>query len=588
MGHSIGHSGGKNQATRQLQASVKPPTGRKNRMPPTPGETYLEVSRPTDHLFKKSMAPSRIEIIDIVLSLAKAQNPDDQAKAVARQLQVPVEDVQEIKLRKRSIDARKKDIKIQLRLEVGIRQRLPDDPELKAEYPAVPANAPVVIIVGAGPAGLFAALRSIELGLKPIVLERGKDASSRRFDLAPLLREGRVVEDSNYCFGEGGAGTFSDGKLYTRATKRGSIAKIYETFVAHGAPPEILVDAHPHIGSNLLPKVVMAMRTSIIAAGGQVCFGEKVSRLLCHEGKVEGVQTASGGEYLAPKVILATGHSARDIYTLLNQQQIRLEQKAFAVGVRIEHPQGLIDAKQYHYAEGEPRPEALPAASYRLATKIKDRGVHSFCMCPGGFIVPAATENDEIVVNGMSLSRRDSPYANSGLVVTVEPEDTVEWNEQHGVLAGVAFQKDLETKAKIAGGGGQVAPAQLVSDFMAGLRSTSLNAASYFPGLNSARLDKLLPGNIAWRLKQGLKLFGQQIRGYSGPSAQLIGFETRTSSPVRIPRNAETLQHPEMKGLFPCGEGAGFAGGIVSAALDGIKCAEAAAQHASSSDQSPF
>ena len=527
------------------------------------------------------MTATRIETTDIILPLKDSEIEMKQKAAVARKLNLPVESITEVRIRKHSIDARKRDIKIQLRLEIGIHGTLPDDPKPAPNYRSVEPSAQPIIIVGAGPAGLFAALRIIELGQKPIVLERGKDASARRFDLAPLMREGRVVEDSNYCFGEGGAGTFSDGKLYTRATKRGSIAKIYETFVAHGAPPEILVDSHPHIGSNLLPKVVMAMRKSIISAGGEVYFGEKVTEFVFKKGKFCGVRTATGGEFLASAVILATGHSARDVYRFLIRQNIRLEQKPFAVGVRIEHPQPFIDSRQYHYPEGAPRPHQLPAASYRVATKIKARGVHSFCMCPGGFIVPAATENDEVVVNGMSLSRRDSPFANSGLVVTVEPEDTQQFQEAHGVLAGIAYQKHLEQLAKTAGGGGQTAPAQLVPDFMAGLASQQLNDTSYFPGLKSARLDKLLPGPVSWRMKQGLKLFGQQIPGYVSAQAQLIGFETRTSSPVRIPRDSNSLQHPDWGGVFPCGEGAGFAGGIVSAALDGIRCAEAAVNQVS-------
>ena len=396
--------------------------------------------------------------------------------------------------------------------------------------------------------------------------------------MGPILKEGRVIEYSNYCFGEGGAGTFSDGKLYTRATKRGPVRKVYETLVAHGAPERILIDAHPHIGSNLLPKVVMAMRDSIREAGGEVHFGAKVDDFLFQHGQAAGLRTADGREFLADKVILATGHSARDVYTLLNNKKVRLEQKAFAVGVRIEHPQPLIDSLQYSTPKEAERPRLLPAASYRLATKIDDRGVHSFCMCPGGFIVPATTENDAIVVNGMSLARRDSPFANSGMVVTVEPEDTALYENEHGVLAGIAFQRALEQAAKQHGGGGQIAPGQRVTDFLAGKASQNLPKTSYFPGIHPARIDEILPEWIVSRLRRGLDIFGRQMRGYITDECNLVGFETRTSSPLRIPRDPQTLQHPEIAGLFPCGEGAGYAGGIVSAALDGMRCADAAVQ----------
>ena len=418
-------------------------------------------------------------------------------------------------------------------------------------------------------------LTALEKGWKPIVLERGKDASARRFDLAPLLRHGTVIEDSNYCFGEGGAGTFSDGKLYTRATKRGPVRKVYEVLVAHGAPEKILIDSHPHIGSNLLPNVVKSIRESIRAAGGEVRFESKVTDLNLSGGRFSSVVVNEAVELAGDALILATGHSARDIYRLLQKHDILLEQKPFAVGVRIEHPQPLIDSLQYHYERGKERPRNLPAASYSLATKIRERGVHSFCMCPGGFIVPAATENDEVVVNGMSLSKRDSPFANSGLVVTVEPEDVLDFEKEHGVLAGIAFQKDLERAAKLSGGGGQVAPGQRLVDFLARRESSHLPETSYKPGLHQARLDEILPSFITKRMKEGLEQFGRKMRGYLTEEANLIGFETRTSSPVRIPRDSETLQHPEVVGLFPCGEGAGFAGGIVSAALDGMRCAEA-------------
>ncbi len=523
------------------------------------------------------MNETRVETIDVILPLGASENQDAWKQAAAKKLNLPTARIGEVRLRKHSIDARKRQIKVQLRLEVAIDGELPERERFPASYPPAKPGAERVVIVGAGPAGLFAALRCLQLGRLPIVLERGKDASARRFDLAPILREGRVVEDSNYCFGEGGAGTFSDGKLYTRAKKRGPISSIYQTLVAHGAPERILVDAHPHIGSNLLPKVVMAIRQSIVDAGGEVHFHSKVTDFLIEDEVIKGVATADGKEFTGSAVILASGHSARDIYSLLNDKGLRLEQKPFAMGVRIEHRQALIDRLQYHLPPDKKRPGLLPAASYSLATKVKNRGVHSFCMCPGGFIVPCATENDEVVVNGMSLSKRDSPFANSGMVVTVEPEDTTPFQKQHGVLAGVAFQKALETAAKQAGGGGQVAPAQRLTDFMAARESADLPGSSYHPGLKPARLDELLPEWMVFRMNKGFKVFGRRMKGYISRDANLVGFETRTSSPVRIPRDPASLQHPEVSGLYPCGEGAGFAGGIVSAALDGIRCAEACA-----------
>ncbi|MAT46600.1 MAG: FAD-binding protein [Verrucomicrobiaceae bacterium] len=518
--------------------------------------------------------------VDITLGVDKGDDQEAWRRVVARRLRMPPARVASLELLKKSIDARKVPVQYRLRLRVGIDEPLPPGEVESPSFSRLGGDVARVVIVGCGPAGIFAALRCIQLGLRPVILERGKDASARRFDLAPILREGRVIEESNYCFGEGGAGTFSDGKLYTRATKRGPVREIYETLVAHGAPAAILTEAHPHIGSNLLPNVVKALRETILESGGEVHFESKVSDLIIDERgtRLEGVITGDGREFRGESVILATGHSARDIHLLLLSKKVRLEQKSFAMGVRIEHPQALIDSIQYHLRQDGERPGSLPAARYRLATTVKGRSVHSFCMCPGGFIVPCATENEEVVVNGMSLSRRDSPYANSGVVVGIDPEDTEPWQAEHGILAGVALQREVECSAKKAGGGGQVAPAQRLVDFLERRESQDLPSTSYFPGVRSARLEKLLPDFMGASLRKGLLKFTKSMKGYLSEEALLVGFETRSSSPVRIPRDQLTFQHPDVAGLLPCGEGAGYAGGIVSAALDGRKCAEAIAE----------
>lgn len=509
-----------------------------------------------------------IQTIEIALVPQEANDRSCQLRKILEVM--GVERIDDFRIVKRSIDARQKPIVMRMKVEVAIGE---ESPSSWNELP-IPQYAPIsskkkVIIVGAGPSGMFAALKLIEDGIKPIILERGKDVRSRRRDLK-AIQEGVVNPDSNYCFGEGGAGTYSDGKLYTRSSKRGDISAILKTFVAHGASPDILIDAHPHIGSNKLPEVVTAMRESILKAGGEVYFEHRVTDFILKDGEMKGV-IAQGKEFLGDAVILATGHSARDIFELLQKKEILIEAKPFAVGVRIEHPQPLIDRIQYRQ-KADTRDPYLPAASYSLVTNIQNRGVFSFCMCPGGFIVPSATAPDEVVVNGMSLSRRDSPFANSGMVVSVELEDLQV--KKFGVLAGMMFQKEMEVIAAEEGQGKQKAPAQRLMDFLKNKNSTVLPSSSYHPGLSTAALHECLPPMISKRLQEGLKHFGKIMKGYLSEESVLIGVETRTSSPVRIPRDLTTLQHKTIKGLYPSGEGAGYAGGIVSAAMDGVRVAE--------------
>jgi len=474
---------------------------------------------------------------------------------------------------RRSIDARGKNVLVKVQVEilpVGEQTTI----SYRKDYSDV-ANKPRVIIVGAGPAGLFAAIRLIESGMKPIIFERGKDVQSRRRDLAAINKDHIVNPESNYCFGEGGAGTYSDGKLYTRSNKRGDVNRILEILIAHGASEDILFDAHPHIGTNKLPKIVAALRESILQAGGEIHFETKVIDLILTSNEIKGVIIADGTKHEAEAVILATGHSARDIFQLLYTKKILIEAKPFALGVRVEHQQNLIDKIQYHCPID--RGKYLPASSYALVHQAKvnseERGVFSFCMCPGGFIVPAATSPGEIVVNGMSPSRRDSKFANSGIVVAVSENDFKSYL-QYGPLAGMYFQMEVERKACAIAGGNQTAPAQRLMDFVDGRISSWLLDTSYQPGLQSVNMKSVLPDFIYQSLKQGFRNFGTKMKGYMTNEAQVAGVESRTSSPVRIPRDKQTLEHPQVKRLFPCAEGAGYAGGIVSAAMDGERCAE--------------
>jgi len=480
-----------------------------------------------------------------------------------------------IKPTKRSIDARGKKVVVRVLCEIiAVSEKKPLISYTR-DYPNV-KNAKQVVIVGSGPAGLFAALRLLEHGIKPIILERGNDVRARRRDLAAINKDHIVNPDSNYCFGEGGAGTYSDGKLYTRSKKRGDVSRILEILVAHGAKEEILFDAHPHIGTNKLPQLITAIRESILNAGGEIHFNTRVVDFILKDDVMQGVVTQAGDTFKGEGVILATGHSARDIFELLHKRKIFIEAKPFALGVRVEHQQELIDRIQYHCPAN--RGQYLPASSYALVHQANvqgsDRGVFSFCMCPGGFIVPSATAPGEVVVNGMSPSRRDSKFANSGIVVAIEEKDFASYS-QFGPLAGMYFQKEIEQKACAMAGGTQCAPAQRLVDFVEKKSSPTLLETSYQPGIVSIEMREVLPGFISEALKQGFKNFGSKMKGYLTNEAQIIGVESRTSSPVRIPRDKETLEHPQIKGLFPCGEGAGFAGGIVSAAMDGERCAEA-------------
>lgn len=504
--------------------------------------------------------------IEITLAPEDVANQQLILQNIAKALKADLKSINSFKILKRSIDARSRKVIYRLQVRVYINEPAPELASASI-YPSV-ADKRAVIIVGAGPAGLFAALQCIEIGLKPIVVERGKDVKQRRRDLAAINKQGLVNTESNYCYGEGGAGTYSDGKLYTRSNKRGDINKVLQIFVQHGADEDILIDARPHIGTNKLPHIITAIRETIIKAGGQVLFDAKLTDFIIENDKVKGIIVNNQQELLADDVILATGHSARDIYELLHKKNILLEAKPFALGVRIEHPQQIIDSAQYHC---DIRSEFLPPAYYSMVEQVKTRGVFSFCMCPGGIIAPCATDLNEIVVNGWSPSKRNNPFANSGTVVQITLDDVPGTDP----LRMLDFQNSIEKKAFQVGGGNLVAPAQRMVDFVEGRLSADLPKNSYLPGTKSAMLEDILPDFVASSLKAALPLFGKKMKGYYSNDAVLVGVESRTSSPVRIPRDKETFQHPQVRGLYPCAEGAGYAGGIVSAAIDGVNCANA-------------
>ncbi|RKR85318.1 hypothetical protein BDD43_5587 [Mucilaginibacter gracilis] len=507
--------------------------------------------------------------LEIVCLPEEHEDENALKKIAATALKIPLNTVSALKVLKRSIDARGRKVLYRMQIIIFIGEQPPVQ-SYNIQYPNV-SHAKHVVIIGAGPAGLFAALQCIKLGLKPILLERGKDVKQRRRDLADINKQGIVNPESNYCFGEGGAGTYSDGKLYTRSTKRGDVTEVLKVFVAHGASEDILVNARPHIGTNKLPQIITAIRETIQNAGGEIHFDCKVTALDIQFNKIAGVKTESGQNIAAKAVILATGHSARDVFEMLHAQGILIEAKAFALGVRIEHPQHIIDAAQYHC---ENRGEHLPPSYYNLVEQVDDRGVFSFCMCPGGIIAPCATAHNEIVVNGWSPSKRNNPFANSGTVVQVNLEDV--GGNADDPFRMLNFQHGIEQLAFKAGGGKLVAPAQRMVDFVEGRASAGLPQNSYLPGTTSVNLNQVLPLWIHQRLRKALPAFGRKMKGYYTNEAILVGVESRTSSPVKVPRNKETLQHPQISGLFPCGEGAGYAGGIISAAIDGINCASAA------------
>ena len=513
-----------------------------------------------------------IKEIQLRINLIEERKEDILTYKASKKLDIDIEEISAIKVLRKSIDARKKETIFNYKVAVYINESITEKQNYKFEYKDV-SKSKEVHIIGFGPAGMYAALRCLELGYKPVVLERGKNVQDRRRDIRAINQEHIVDKDSNYCFGEGGAGTYSDGKLYTRSLKRGDVRRIFESLVYHGATEQILIDAHPHIGTNKLPKIIQKIRETIIKFGGEIHFNSRVIDFIISKNRLKTIRLENNEELDVNSVILATGHSARDIYSLLHKKNISIKAKSFAMGVRIEHPQQIIDQIQYN-CNGE-RDSLLPAAAYSLVKQVNERGVYSFCMCPGGFIVPAATDNGEVVVNGMSPSRRNNKFANSGIVVELDIDKDFKKYESYGPLRGLEFQKDLEKISYYAGGRTQTAPAQRVTDFVEGRLSTNLNDSSYQPGLKSAPLHSLLPKIIGSRLRKGFKSFGEKMNGYYTDQANIVGVESRTSSPINIPRNIN-LEHINIKGLFPCGEGGGYAGGIVSAAMDGERCAEAA------------
>lgn len=508
-----------------------------------------------------------IKEISLTLNPQKASSEEFYLPIVARELKISPKQITWCHVKSRSIDARHGNVKVNLKFDVYIDEQPKEQPVPDFNFQDVSHRQPVVI-VGAGPAGLFAALRLLQLGLKPIIIERGKDVHARKRDIAAIHRNQGVNPDSNYGFGEGGAGTYSDGKLFTRSKKRGNIAEVLQLLQVNGADPEILVDAHPHIGTDRLPLIIENIRNTILHFGGEVHFGTTLSDLILKDNSIQGVKTVGGETIETKAVILATGHSARDIYFMLQKHGVLLQAKSFAMGVRIEHPQELIDSIQYSC---EKRGPYLPAAAYNVVHQSGGRGVYSFCMCPGGVIVPASTAPGEMVVNGMSPSMRNSKWANSGMVVEIRVEDVPDTG--HGILNGLKFQMEFERLAFENGGKGQIAPAQLVTDFIASKLSSRLPETSFHPGVASSPMHQWMPEFVRQRLQDGFQEFGRKMKGFCTDQALLIGVESRTSSPVRILRDADTLQHPQIKGLYPCGEGAGYAGGIVSSAIDGQNCA---------------